>query len=390
MRSQDATAAQRPRRASIDAVVVGAGQAGITLSHYLQQRGIQHVVLERDRPFSAWERRWEGFTTNTPNWMNTLPMMPEDQFPSDDPDAFATKEELLDYLHNCLESVGPPIEIGCNVDRVTQMGADGWEVRTRDMIYEASAVAICNGAMSHPQLPESATAIEGLSPQLHSSDYRTPSQIETSRVLIVGSASSGVQICRLLGESGRFSELHMAVSDVMTLPRRILGVQTHRFLHAFRLFDVEARSWLGRLMYSGLETKGDPIMRPNPKDLNKLFGVELHGRFAGAEGSSIIFENGDSMDVDDLTVIWCTGFRGDYGMIRVERPSDVFDDNGFPNHFRGVVGQAPGLYFVGLRYQHTVASHDLYGVGADAEHVADRLADHLQAWPAVRDKEVAR
>lgn len=366
----------RPGRRQVDVVVVGGGQAGISLSYYLKESGIPHVVLERDRPFSSWENRWDGFRTNTPNWMNTLPMLPPDTFPSNDPSAFATREELLEYLHRCLEVVDPPIETGCTVERVVQFG-NRWEVHTSDAVYDANSVAICSGAMSDPRIPEAATETRGLMPHLHSSHYRNPSQIETPNVLVVGGASSGVQICRLLGESGRFDRLALAGSDVLTLPDRILGFQTHRFLHAFGLFDVRRRSLLGRFMYSGLETRGDPIMRPAPKDLKRLFDVELYGRFVGVNGNSVVFDGEGAVPVEELTIIWCTGFRAAYGFIEVERPEEAFDASGSPSHVRGVVDAASGLYFVGLRYQHTVASHDLYGVGADAEYIARRISERL-------------
>jgi putative flavoprotein involved in K+ transport len=369
---------ERPERRVVDVVVVGAGQAGLSLSYYLQNHGVRHVVLERDQPFASWVNRWDGFQTNTPNWMNTLPMLPSDRFPSDDPDAFATRDELLAYLQSCLDAVDPPMRAGCDVEAVVEVDAGRWLVDTHDVIYEANSVAICNGAMSNPRLPALASETVGLAPQLHSSEYRSPSQIETGNVLIVGSASSGVQICRLLAESGRFDRLSMAVSDVMTLPKRVLGVQTHRFLHAFGLFDVRSRSLLGRLMFSGLETRGDPIMRPNPKDLAKRFGVDLYGRFAGAEDGAILFADGRRLVADDLTIVWCTGFQGDYGFIDVRQPESVFDSSMSPIHSRGVVDAAPGLYFVGLRYQHTVASHDIYGVGEDARFVADHIEQRLE------------
>lgn len=361
-----------------EVVIVGAGQAGISLSHYLQQRRVSHTLLEKDGPFSSWRKRWNGFTTNTPNWMNTLPMLTE-VYPSGDPKAFATREELLDYLHSVLEIVDPPVEVGVSVESVVQLESGSWEVRTDGGTYRAQAVAICSGAMSKPWIPELAAQAEGLVTQMHSSDYRTPSQIETDRVLIVGSASSGVQICRLLAESGTVGDLAMATSNVLTLPDRIMGIQTHRFLHALGLFDVTSSSLLGRLLYSGLETKGDPIMRPAPRDLARLHGVDLYGRFAGVQDGRIVFEDGRSISTEDLTVVWCTGFRGDYEFIEVLDRSLVFDPSGSPRHSRGVVTSAPGLYFVGLRYQHTVASHDLYGVGADAEHVAADIGRKLAA-----------
>ena len=172
--------------------------------------------------------------------------------------------------------------------------------------------------------------------------------------------------------------MHLSQSKVLVLPTHVFGIQTHRAVHALGLFDVRTSSPLGRLMYSGLESKGDPIMRPTPKDLAWKYGVELHQRFLGYEDGRIRFADGTELAANDLTVIWCTGFRPDYGFVGVNDREAVFHPSGYPKHDRGVVRSVPGLYFVGLRYQHTVASHDIYGVSKDAEYIAERIGYQLR------------
>jgi cation diffusion facilitator CzcD-associated flavoprotein CzcO/SAM-dependent methyltransferase len=360
-----------------DVVVVGGGQAGISLSFYLKQKGISHVVLEKERPFSSWHSRWDGFRANTPNWMNTLPVLAADVVPSHDPGAFATRDELIDYLDECLRAVDPPIKTGIEVQRVVEVDEDFWEVLTRDDVYRARCVAVCTGAMSAPRLPGGAAGVPRFVPQLHSSGYRNPDQIETGSVLVVGTGTSGVQIGRLLCESGKFEQIHFAVSRVLVLPRRILGIQTHRLVHSFGLFDVRTDSAIGRFMYSGLETRGDPIMRPTTRGLHKKYGARIHGRFAAADDAFVRFSDGTALPLDDLSIIWCTGFRPNYEFVDLPDRDAAFHPTGHPKHVRGVVDAAPGLYFVGLRYQHTVASHDIYGVAKDAEFVADRIEERL-------------
>lgn len=364
------------RDRSVDVVVVGAGQAGVSLSHHLASRAIEHVVIERDSPFSAWRNRWDGFHTNTPNWMNTLPVLPDGTYPSGDPHTFATRDEMVSYLDECLAAVDPPVVAGVEVVEVATADDGSWRVETTAGAYTARCVALCHGAMSRPRIPDVAGTLPPHVPQFHSSAYRNPSQISTGSVLVVGSASSGVQICRLLAESGHFHDVHLAVSSVRILPRHVLGVQVHRFLHAFGLFDMKSDSGLGRLMYSRLETKGDPILRPGPRDLARDHGVRLHSRLVSADGPAIRFADGQTLDTDDLTIIWCTGFTGDYGLLT--DPRGVIDEGGAPIHRRGVATGAPGLYFVGLRYQHTVASHDIYGVSKDAAYVAAHIEEHLE------------
>lgn len=371
-------------KASVDVIIIGGGQAGISLSYYLQQQQIPHLILERDRAFSSWHNRWSGFRTNTPNWMNTLPLLEGKRFPGNQAGGFATREEIVDYFEQCLRSVSPPIRTNTEVSKVVQLEKGSWEVYTDDVVYEAHDVAICIGAMCTPRVPKAAARLPAFVPQLHSSEYRNVEQITTKSVLVVGSGSSGMQISDLLVQSRRFENIHLAVSNVLVLPERFLGIQIHRFLHFFGLFDVRKDSLVGKLMYSGLETKGDPIMPPSPAGLAKRDGVHLYGRLTDVEGSTLHFSDGKTLETNDLTILWCTGFIGDYTFIETQHPDAAFGAMGYPNHKRGVVEAAPGLYFVGLRYQHTVASHDIYGVGKDAKYVAEQIANRLSTKRAGR------
>lgn len=361
---------------TVECAVIGGGQAGISLSYYLQNLGINHLVFERDQPFSAWRNRWNDFRTNTPAWMNTLPFL--DRQTMADEDGFPSKEEMISYFEDCLEAVHPPLLSETEVTGIEAQPDGSWIIDTGTDIYRSLAVALCNGAMSLPHLPRAASDLRESIPQFHSSEFRTPDQISTGGVLVVGSASSGVQITRLLCASAVVERLHVASSKVLVLPHRILGVPTHRLIHRLGLFDIKTTSWLGRLMYSGLESSGDPIMRPTPTDLSRDHGIDVRGRFTGVKNGQLTFEDGSRLDTNDLTVIWCTGFRPDYRFVRVQDQRAAFHPSGHPKHLRGVSEGAQGLYFVGLRYQHTVASHDIYGVAQDAEFVAQRIQEQLK------------
>lgn len=356
---------------TIDTLVIGAGQAGITLSYHLSKRGLRHLVLDRERPFASWHGRWDSFRANTPNWMNQLPG--GGRYPDNNVDSFASKKEILDYLENYLRLVDPPLDVGAEVIRVSQGQTGRWKVATATRNFDVRNVAVCTGAMSVPHVPALADSIPKVVPQIHSSAYKSPSQIESGRVLLVGSGSSGTQICRDLCENGRFTEVHLAAGNARVLPRHILGIPIHRFLHWFGLFDVRTRSLLGRVMFSTLESGGDPVIRPGPKELAREYEVKLHGKLIGNVGDRLSFADGSTEVFDDLTILWCTGFRGEFGWIESDLATLRHDDRGYPIHNRGVAVDAEGLFFVGLRYQHTVASHDFYGVGADAEYIADKI-----------------
>jgi putative flavoprotein involved in K+ transport len=356
-----------------EVIIVGAGQAGVTLACSLQRLGIPHVILERDRAFASWHNRWDGFRANTPNWMNTLPVPGTSQVPGNDPRGFATRQELIDYFEQCVEAVRPRLTTGTSVHRIAQCEDGTWTVLAGRQVYQTRNVAVCTGAMSAPWRPPLSADIPSSVPQLHSSDYRKPEQIATKSVLLVGSGSSGIQICRLLVESGRFDAIHLATSNVLVLPHRILGVQIHRFLHLLGFFDVRKDSLRGKLMYAMLDSRGDPITRPDPRDMAAKHGVLLHGRLIGVDGDILRFADGSTLGTENLTILWCTGFRADYSFIEARSADAFMRGSGAPNHVRGVVAAAPGLYFVGLRYQYTVASHDIYGVGMDAEFVAEHI-----------------
>ena len=369
-----------------DAIVVGAGQAGLSLSYFLRRNGVTHVVLERDRAFSSWHHRWDGFQANTPNWMNSLPCERGAVCPGTGRNGFATRQELLEYFQRYLDELNPPLLVDTNVTEVRQAAEGLWQVRTGSRTFHARNVAICSGAMAVPRIPALSADVTPSVPQMHSSEYRNPGQLRTPEVLIVGSGSSGVQICKVLCGSERFRRIHLATSNVLVLPRHVCGIQIHRFLHLLGFFHVRTRSPVGRLMYSRLEARGDPIVRPHPQDLARQYGVNVCGRVQAADGARISFADGTVLPTEDISILWCTGYRPDYSWIHNRRGPVTRDRRGYPLHDRGVAKDSAGLYFVGLRYQYTVASHDIFGVGRDAEyvagHIARRLAAHSSLSPA--------
>ncbi len=362
------------REDSYSAIIIGAGQAGVALSYCLQQRGVSHLVLEKDRPFADWHnRRWDSFAMNTPNWMNALPGEKQRFAPATPLSAYGTLHDAREYFDAYFRTVAPPLRI----EEVKSVGVnrDGsWQVTTSDGVYDTPNVAICTGHANRRKIPSIAAGLPPNVRQLHSSDYRNPSQIETANVLVVGSGGSGVQICHELAASGRFAAVYLAASGNFTLPWKVLGIPTYSLLRSLGVFKITRESWLGRMMFPKLLRKGDPATPPSSRRLAKRYGVQRKGRVTAVDHAAIQFSRGQAIPTDDLTVVWCTGFRASYDFLDVYVREGVLDEDGAPIHHRGVANKTPGLYFVGLRFQHTFVSQDIYGVGQDAAYAAEQIA----------------
>jgi putative flavoprotein involved in K+ transport len=356
---------------SFDAVIVGAGPAGVATSFFLQRRKISHVVLEKDRAFSEWYGRWDSFHMNTANWMNELPGATVEFAPGADRDALGTRADAIRYFEAYLSAVDPPIREGIDVKAVKQDSAQNWIVIADDIIFVARSVVICTGAFQQPRIPSLSAQLPGTLPQMHSRQYRNPEQITTAQVLIVGSGNSGVQICEDLARSKRFDMITLAVSGNITVPLEILGVSVFKIGKWLGALDARPTSWLGRKIAPA--DRGDPTIPPSPKQLSDIYGVELVGKVTGIDGSRLQCSDGRTVSLENLSIVWCTGFQQRHDFIEVIDGKSVFDLCGRPIHDRGVVSAAPGLYFVGLRFQSTVSSHAIYGVGRDAEFVAQHI-----------------
>jgi putative flavoprotein involved in K+ transport len=219
-------------------------------------------------------------------------------------------------------------------------------------------VIVSTGAYQRPHVPAIADHLDGAVLQLHSRDYRNPAQIAAREVLVVGSANSGAQIAEDLSSAHR---VHLARGKrLRRFPRRILGNSLHWWSERLDLIQAPLDSLRGRTQM------GDLLIGTSLRQLAHRHGVELLPRAASAEGRTIRFADGRSLDVE--TVIWATGFRADYSWIEVP----VFDERGSPRHRRGVT-DSPGLYFLGMHLQYSRGSSLVGWVRHDAEFIVDRV-----------------
>jgi len=393
--------------------VVGGGQAGLATSYLLKSRGVDHVVLEKNRAAHAWRsERWDSFCLVTPNWQCTLPGFP---YRGADPDGFMVKDEIVAYLEAYAASFEPPLREGTAVSKLTRDDR-GFVLATDAGEIVAGQVVVATGGYHRTTLPRLAEHFNPAVTQLHSSAYKNPAALPPGDVLVVGSGQSGAQIAEDLHLAGR--RVHLCTGSA---PR------CARF---YRGRDVVA--WLDRLGYYELTVDRHPLKegvrananhyvtgRDGGRDIDlRAFardGMQLYGRLTGVHGTRLTFGDDLAANLDHAdavaesikdtidafiaqhgidappearytpvwtpgepvreldyaragiaAVIWCIGYGSDYRWIEVP----VFDGHGYPRHRRGVTSE-PGLYFVGLPWLYTWGSGRFSGVARDAAYIVD-------------------
>jgi putative flavoprotein involved in K+ transport len=400
---------------SIDAVIVGAGHAGLSMSRALTNHGIEHEVLERDDVAATWRGRWESFCTVTPNFLIGLT---DQGYDGDDPEGFLPRDEIVGFLERYAE--GAPVRTGVEVTRV-EKADDGFLLTTPDGPVATKVMIAATGAFQRPFVPDGIASLRGTLAVQHVDGYRSPSELPDGGVLIIGSGQTGAQLAEELREAGR--DVVLACGKSPTVVRRFGG--------------HDALWWLAEIGFheQTLEMAGGPPARlgANPiatghgggHDLGfrtlQASGVELVGHFEGADGGEIRFaddlaatvawgderfhmmmggigkliadrgldvelptlepfvcEPATSIPLDRFTSVLCTGgFRPDYGAWLPW--ADAFDDMGFPIQTDGESSVVDGLFFTGVHFLRKRKSSTLWGAGEDANVVAGRVAARLDA-----------
>lgn len=408
----------------IDTVIVGGGQAGLSTSYWLKQRGHEHVVLEKaDAPGTAWRNRWDTFTLVTPNWSFRLP---GGDYGQADPHGFMGRDAILAAFADYAHRHALPIRYHSAVTLVeSHTSGQGYTVHTADgMMFVAAHVVLATGSFQRPKLPEYAADLPAAVKQLHSGQYRNPAALPPGAVLVVGSGQSGAQIAEELYQSGR--TVYLSVGRAGRAPRRYRGRDTWEWLDLSGFLDRTA----DKLPAPQARFAANPHIsgRDGGHTLNlhqfARDGVRLLGRVTGAADGKIrlapdlhesmmhadqfearlltmiddhIVRSGVDAPEDQLpqlrdgfateivqevdlaaagitSVVWAVGYSFDFEWVKLP----LLDAHGFPSQVRGVTAH-PGLYFVGLNWLHSQKSGLLQGVGEDAAHVAGHIAAHCGA-----------
>lgn len=345
-----------------DTLVVGAGQAGLAAGYYLARAGLDFTLLDaNDEIGAAWDRRWDSLRLFTPARYDALPGL---KFPGA-PYALPGKSEVAAYLRRYANTFSLPVQRGVAVTALRRR-AGGYVATTGDgRLLSAASVIVATGANQRAHVPAFAGLLSRAIVQLHSSEYLRPAQLPVGRVLVVGAGNSGAQIALELAGAGR--EVLLAGRDTGSLPRRFLGRDIYDWLWP-TLMRPSVDSALGRRLMHGRLFAGDPLIGMAPGALARP-GILRVGRALSAQDGLPLLEGyGAARDIG--AIVWCTGFRPDYGWM--ELPALGLD--GQPLHRRGVATGLPGLGFVGMRFQYRMGSALLGGVGEDAAHVVGHIA----------------
>ena len=404
---------------SVEVVVIGAGQAGLAVSHELTAAGVPHLVVERGRVAQSWRDRWDSFTLVTPNWTIRLPGQP---YSGDDPEGFLPRDHVVEFLERYSTSFAAPVFEGVSVTGLGAGSGSGFQLETSAGEITARAVVVCAGAYTRPHRPAIASAIPAPVRVMDAGDYRSPDDIDSGRVVIVGSGQTGCQLAEELQMAGR--EVVLACGRAPWMTRRLDGLDTFTWLDRTTFFDTPLAalpSPMARLLANPQATGRDGGHDLHYRTLQAL-GVRLAGRLASVDSQRITFADdlaasvafGDAryddmrtllstqlptkgIAVPDLpdpapfharpvesvatsdvpTVIFTTGYRPDYAdWIRFP----IFDDLGFPITTDGAT-TVPGLYFCGVHFLRNRKSAILMGIGTDATIVADSLAHQPRSRP---------
>jgi putative flavoprotein involved in K+ transport len=361
-------------REVLDVIVIGAGQAGLSVGYHLARaEDTRFVILEANaRIGDSWRRRWDSLRLFTPARYDGLDGMP---FPA--PAAyFPTKDEMASYLEAYAARFRLPVRTGVRVERLFER--DGrYVVSTGSQELEARQVVIAMGKYQRPRLAEFAAELSGTIKQLHSSAYRNLSQLQPGGLLLVGAGNSGADIALEAARSGR--EVWLAGRSPGEVPfrpegrlgRKVLQPLVLRFVF-HRLLSVQTR--LGRKVRPRVLHKAGPLIRVKSRDLAAA-GVQRVPRVVSVREGLPVLEDGRTVPVRN--VIWCTGF--DPGFDWIDLP--VFADDGEPMHRSGVIESQPGLYFVGLHFLHAMSSGMIHGVGRDARRIVERIESRALMRP---------
>ncbi|ELS31643.1 MULTISPECIES: MSMEG_0569 family flavin-dependent oxidoreductase [Pseudanabaena] len=415
-------------------VIVGGGQAGLSMSYCLKEKGLDHIVFEKNKIANAWRsQRWDSFCLVTPNWQCQLPGYP---YQGNDPEGFIKRDEIVRYIEGYASSFNPPIKEGVEVLNLRRSDRGIFTVTTSIGEYTADQVVVAIGAYHQPKIPKIAERLPDGILQVHSSKYKNPESLPDGAVLVTGTGQSGCQIAEDLHLAGR--KVHLSVGSAPRSPRRYRGKDAVEWLDMMGYYELSIDRHPQK---EKVRNKANHYLtgRDGGREIDlrrfALEGMELHGRLKNIsshkleflndlkqnlDGADVVYESikktidnfietnqiaapteppyypvwqpaGDAdlmldLDIANITtVIWCTGFQSDFSWLEIP----VFDGKGYPAHDRGVT-EVRGIYFLGLPWLYTWGSGRFSGIARDAAYLADYImarskVAHTSDWTVVNE-----
>ena len=397
-------------------IIIGGGQAGLSMSYYLSQKNIDHLVIEKNTALNAWkEKRWDSFTLVTPNWQCQLPGHP---YTGDDPNGFMNREEIIEYLNGFVNKVDAPILENTSVTQCTKLEPLLYQIESSRGVFTANQLVVATGGYHHPIVPKLTATIPSTVVQIHSEQYKSAQQLPQGNVLVVGSGQSGAQIAEDLHIEGR--KVYLATGSSPRCARFYRGRDVVDWLADMNYYDMPVEN---HPLKEGVRDNSNHYVtgRDGGRDIDlRQFaaeGMELFGQLKDFSGSEFIFDatlkdnlktaddtyNRINKKIDQFitansidaptdthyspvwepeaertelnlananitTIIWCIGFKHDFNWI----DSNIFDDKGYPQHQRGMTTEA-GLFFLGLPWLHTWGSGRFSGIARDAQFIAEKI-----------------
>jgi putative flavoprotein involved in K+ transport len=365
---------------AIETVIIGAGQAGLSTGYHLQRNDRPFVILDAaGRVGDQWRQLWDSLKLYSPTKYDGLPGLP---FPGD-PWSFPSKDQVADYLEQYAATFKLPIRFNTRVERLEADGNGGYVVTTNQGELRCQNVVVCTGTFGRTSsVPEFAGDLDPAILQLHSSEYRRPGQLRDGSVLVVGASHSGTDIAY---EVAQTHQTILAGRYCGQIPPRI-ETRKMRFIFPVLIFAwrhiVTRRTPIGRKEMQKVRFHGGPMIRVKKADLEARGVERITARVTGVENGHPVID-GTAYDV--ANVVWATGSRQVYEWIHLP----IIGEDGWPTEYRGVVKDAPGLFFCGLSFQFGFSSMVLPGVGRDAGYVAARIVDRVRRTSQTKQPAVA-
>lgn len=347
-----------------DTIVIGGGQAGLVTGYYLKQKECNFVILEAsERIGDCWRKRWDSLELFTAAQYDRLPGL---AFPAPD-HHYPSKDEMANYLETYAKHFELPVELGIEVEHVRRDG-DIYVIQAMDdEELTARNIVIAIGAHPSSYIPQFAQELDSSIQQLHSSNYQNPQQLPDGDVLVVGAGSSGTQIAL---DIVPYRKVKLAGHYTGFIPRFFLRIDVFGVLIR-TVFNFSVDTWLGRKIAQVMTSRGAPVVDIREAKV-KQAGVIRVPRVTEAHDGKPVLEDGQILDSD--VIIWATGFSHDYRWIELP----IFDKHGMPRHYRGVVEDEPGIYFIGLPSMYRGKSPLVCGVSDDAKYIVDKLVARFE------------